>query len=89
MRTRETGSDASERQTASAGELCERAQQNERSEDNPDTILYKSPLMQRGFFYCMNKQDKNPRKGFGYHTLFLLQAMGDRIRQLFESIRSL
>ena len=50
MRTRDEGSNASERQMASAGELRERAQQNERSEDNPDTILYKSPLMQRGFF---------------------------------------
>ncbi len=31
------GSVASERQEQTAGELCERAKQNEHSEDNPDT----------------------------------------------------
>ena len=50
MRTREKGSDASERQTEYAGEQSERAPQNERSEDNPDTII--PPLSCRGdFFY--------------------------------------
>ena len=64
MRTREKGSDASERQTEYAGEQSERAPQNERSEDNPDTII--PPLSCRGdFFYWMNKLDENPRKGFG------------------------
>ena len=49
MRTREKGSDASERQTEYAGEQSERAPQNERSEDNPDTII--SPLSSRGEFF--------------------------------------
>ena len=54
MRTREKGSDASERQTASAGELRERAQQNERSEDNPDTNIL-NPLSCEGIF-LLNEQ---------------------------------
>ncbi len=52
MRTREKGSDASERQTEYAGEQSERAPQNERSEDNPDTSL--TPLSSRGGG-CLNK----------------------------------
>ncbi len=49
MRTREKGSDASERQTEYAGEQSERAPQNERSEDNPDTIIH--PSVAEGIFF--------------------------------------
>lgn len=54
MRAREKGSDASERQTTSAGEQSERAPQNERSEDNPDTII---PSLVEGSFFIFEKYD--------------------------------